>query len=103
MEAHESAVLTLGLYFSLLGHVRQPRADRLRDEGWETYKKGWELRFRLRPDTGDVELVRALIARAGFRPPNMYVKGPRVIQPVYDPHLINEVLAACGHRRPSAG
>lgn len=77
MEAHESAVLTLGLYFSLLGHVRRPRADRKRDEGWQHYKKGHELRFRLRPDTGDVELVRALIAHAGFRPPNLYVKGPR--------------------------
>lgn len=103
MEAHESAVLTLGLYFSLLGHVRRPRADRKRNEGWEKYKKGHELRFRLRADTGDVELVRALIAHAGFRPPNTHRKRARIIQPVYDPHLIREVLVACGRGMPPTG
>ncbi|TDD37862.1 hypothetical protein E1287_07340 [Actinomadura sp. KC06] len=94
MEAHESAVVTLGLYFSMFGHVRRPVVERQRDEGWETYKKGFELRFRLRPS--DVDMVRALIARAGFRPPNTYTKGARLIQPVYDPQLVTLILRACG-------
>lgn len=98
MDAREAAVLTLGLYFSLSGHVRKPKPHRVRDEGWETYKKGWEIRFRLRPD--DLDFVRSLISRAGYRPGRPYAKRSRVIQPVYGSGATRKVLLASGASVP---
>lgn len=87
-------MLTLGLYFSLCGHVRKPREDRARDEGWETYKKGWEIRFRLHPD--EVGFVQSLISHAGYRPGRPYIKRVRLIQPVYGVEAAREILRAAG-------
>ncbi len=96
MDARTSAVLTLGLYFSLYGHVRRPRSDRLRDEGWETYKKGWEIRFRLHPE--DLGFVQSLISHAGYRPGRPFPKRSRMIQPVYGVEAVREILQASAQR-----
>lgn len=90
-------MLTLGLYFSLCGHVRKPREDRARAEGWETYKKGWEIRFRVHPD--DVGFVQSLISHAGYRPGRPFTKRARLIVPVYGVEAAREILRAAGQER----
>lgn len=98
MDARESAVLTLGLYFSLYGYVRRPKRERLRDDGWSVYKKGWEVRFRTRRE--DVDFVRAVISRAGYEPKKPFLKRKRLIQPVYGADAVQEITAAAGRPSP---
>lgn len=100
MDARESALLTLGLYASLLAHARGPIPERQRHDGWEHYKKGWELRFRLRTED-EVEFVRALVSRAGWRPGRAYAKRRGMVLPVYGRAAVAEILAAAGRPLPA--
>ena len=77
------------------GYVRGPVPDRLLQDGWRAYKKGWELRISL-PDEQAVIGLRRAIDQAGLRLARFYPKHGRLIQPIYGRDQVLRVLRAAG-------
>lgn len=100
MDAQQSAILTLGLYYSLHGYVRGPIPERLRAEGWR-YHKGWEVRIFV--PLGEFEFLRQVIARAGFTVAHPFEKRGRVVQPVYGREAVTAIVCSAGGEAPPAG
>lgn len=80
------------------GYVRGPIPERLLQDGWRQYKKGWELRILLPYDAASIALVRRQISEAGYRLARVYEKSSiQVVQPIYGRDAVLEVLRAAGH------
>ena len=62
--------------------IRRPDAARLESESYDTYKKGFEVRFAA-ASPADLNQLRRLLSGAGLKPGRPYKKANRWIQPVY--------------------
>jgi hypothetical protein len=77
----EQSAVQLRQLFLRNGYVRLPSKKRIRREGCQKYKKGYEVRLVLKQ--GELLQVRRLLKQLGFRPGKKFLKNRRVIQPVY--------------------
>lgn len=71
----------LAFYFARNGYLRGQRDDR-RDDGYDVYKKGFEVRLVLH-DQGELDEARRWIERAGMKPGKAFQKRSCWIQPIY--------------------
>lgn len=73
------------------GCVRTPNEDRL-EEGYRSYKKGWEIRFTLRSKP-EVSQLRLILQDAGLDAGSSYRKRERTwILPVYGRDQVTRFL-----------
>lgn len=76
----ENAQKLVQLYLEC-GYMRIPNEDRF-DEGSQSYKKGWELRFSIKTDEKLIQ-AQQLLKALGFRFGKPFMKVKRKILPVY--------------------
>lgn len=75
------AELRLGLYFLHRGCIRRPKSERL-DEGYDAYKKGWEVRLVV-DSSEELTDVRRALQTVGLEQGRPYAKSRKWVQPVY--------------------
>ena len=64
------------------GYCRRPNEDRRSSEGYDNYKKGYEVRL-LAKNEKDLAKLREALRVAGFRVVNPFQKAKQWVQPVY--------------------
>ncbi len=84
------ATATLAEYVRANSYARMPNPDR-QDEGYEAYKKGYELRIVVRTQD-DLRRVRRLLTDAGITPGKAFRKAQQWVVPVYGRSAVNELL-----------
>ena len=86
---------TLKDYLRANSYARVPDETR-QEEGWGTYKKGYEVRIVVRTQT-ELKELRRLLQDAGFKPGKAYRKSARQsaqwVQPVYGKQPVNQLQA----------
>ncbi len=81
----------LGRFFRRNGYVRRQNPKRLKRDGYMGYKKGDEVRLTAH-DEQELQTIRELLTRAGFRPGRPFVKGRQFRQPVYGREAVRQFL-----------
>lgn len=82
--------LSLADYVRANSYARVPIADR-QEEGWGTYKKGYELRIVVKSQD-DLKKLRRLLLDAGIQPGKAYRKARQWVVPVYGKVYVSELL-----------
>lgn len=77
-----AAETTLLRYFRRNGYVRVANTARRKKEGSNRYKKGSEVRFVLESEV-EVREVREALRALEFKPGKVFLKGTKVVVPVY--------------------
>ena len=86
--------LILSQLFHRNGCVRIPD-PKLRKDGGQTYKKGFEVRFVARSET-ELKQINRLLRRAGFKPGKPYQKGRQTVQPIYGRTTVKKLCEVLG-------
>jgi hypothetical protein len=81
----------LAAFFNRNGYVRRQNERRLKEEGPDRYKKGEEVRL-IAQSTDELELMRGLLERAGFKPGRPFEKGAQYCQPIYGRQAVARFL-----------
>ncbi len=81
---------TLKDYLRANSYARVPDEDR-QDEGWSSYKKGYELRIVVKTQT-DVKNVKRLLADAKIKPGKPYRKAQQWVLPVYGKESVSQLV-----------
>lgn len=88
----DSVTEELAALFRRNGYVRPPIEKRLAGEGYGRFRRGYE--FRLTAESrSELQAVRDLLRRAGFKPGRPFVKGRQFRQPVYGRAELERFLA----------
>jgi hypothetical protein len=82
--------LSLADYVRANSYARLPIENR-REEGWGTYKKGYELRIVVKTQD-DSKKLRRLLIDAGIQPGKAYRKAQQWVVPVYGKASVTELL-----------
>ncbi len=78
----DSVAEQLAEFFRRNGYVRPPAKKRLAGQGSGRFRRGYE--FRLTAESrSELQLIRGLLRRAGFKPGRPFVKARQFRQPVY--------------------
>jgi hypothetical protein len=96
-DATESAAKQLAAFFHRNGYVRRQNPKRLA-AGDRKYKKGDEIRLTARSKS-ELQLVRRLLAQAGFKCGRPYVHVNQWRQPVYGRAEVARFLVMVGEKR----
>ncbi|MCC7162539.1 MAG: hypothetical protein IT331_08595 [Anaerolineae bacterium] len=88
---------TLAEYIRANSYARVPNRAR-QDEGWSSYKKGYELRIVVKTRE-DVKQVRRLLKDARIKPGKPYRKANQWVMPVYGEQSVNQLVALKSKRR----
>lgn len=91
MATHDSPS-TLADYLRANSYARVPNEERQEEEGWTTYKKGYELRIVVRTQE-ELRQVRRLLNEAGISPGKPFRKAQQWVQPVYGREAVNALVA----------
>jgi hypothetical protein len=81
---------TLGEYIRANSYARVPNPER-QDEGYDEYKKGYELRIVVRTQN-DLKTVRRLLLDAGITPGKPFRKARQWVVPVYGRNAVGALL-----------
>lgn len=84
-------------FFRRNGYVRQQNPERLALEGYADYKKGDEVRLTAQ-DEQELEVIRELLGRAGFRPGRPFEKGRQYRLPIYGREEVRRFLQLVAER-----
>ena len=82
-------------FFARNGYVRGQNRQRVRDEGWDQYKKGHEVRL-IAGSKQELALIQDLLEKAGFKPGRPFEKGAQYCQPVYGRRAVVRFLQMVG-------
>ncbi len=82
--------LTLAEYVRANSYARVPSTDR-QDEGWTTYKKGYEMRIVVKTQD-DLKKLRRLLVEADIQPGKAFRKAKQWVVPVYGKAQVTELL-----------
>ena len=82
MPGKEKPEVKLIDYFNRNGCFRIPDKSKIKEQGTQSYKKGYEIRFVLRDDQ-ELKKVKKLLGKAGFKCGKPYSKVSQMVQPVY--------------------
>jgi len=83
----------LAWFFERSGKVRLQDAERFKAEGWQIYKKGFEIRLTVRSDEELAE-IRRLLEQTGFKLARPFRHSRhRQIQPIYGKAEVARFLA----------
>jgi len=85
-----TAVASLADYVRANSYARMPNPDR-QDEGYEAYKKGYELRIVVRTQD-DSRKLRRLLNEAGISPGKQFRKANQWVVPVYGRTAVSQLL-----------
>lgn len=88
---------TLAEYIQANSYARVPDETR-QEEGWSTYKKGYELRIVVKTQA-DLRKLRRLLLDVGVRPGKAFRKSLQWVQPVYGRQAVNSLIALKGKKR----
>jgi hypothetical protein len=99
--ATTAALTSLTDYLRANSYARVPNEDR-QEEGWSSYKKGYELRIVVRTQD-DVRKVRRMLQDAGIHPGKPFRKAQQWVQPVYGRQAVNALVALKSRRRSRKG
>lgn len=91
------AAPTLAHYLRANSYARVPDETR-QEEGWTSYKKGYELRIVVKTQD-DLKKVRRLLLDAGIKPGKAYRKAQQWVQPVYGKPAVNTLVALKSKKR----
>ena len=78
----QAAVQKLAFYFGRNGYLRWQNVERLKREGYNSYKKGDEIRL-VALTRNELRTIRHLLSVAGFKPARAFAKGKHFRQPIY--------------------
>ena len=85
------SIRELGRLFRRNGYVRRQSPKRLARDGYLGYKKGDEVRLTAQ-DQQELEAIRELLRRAGFRPGRPFAKGQQYRLPIYGREAVRRFL-----------
>jgi hypothetical protein len=88
---------TLAQYVRENSYARLPDEAR-QEEGWSSYKKGYELRIVVKTQQ-DLRNVRRLLQDASFKPGKAYRKAQQWVVPVYGKEAVRSLNALKSGRR----
>lgn len=73
------------------GYVRRPNRARLAEEGYQHYKKGYEVRL-VASSREELQVLRRSLREAGFIPGRAFRKARQYRQPVYGREAVARFL-----------
>lgn len=88
---------TLAEYVRANSYARVPNAER-QDEGWNAYKKGYELRIVVKTQN-DIRKVRRLLLEAGINPGKAFRKARQWVLPVYGKQAVKSLVGLKSKKR----
>lgn len=88
---------TLADFIRANSYARVPDETR-QEEGWGSYKKGYELRIVVKSQE-DLKQVRKLLQDASIKPGKAYRKAQQWVQPVYGKAAVNQLTALKSKKR----
>ena len=88
---------TLTQYLRANSYARVPDETR-QEEGWSSYKKGYEMRIVVKSQD-DLRKVRRLLQDASIKPGKAYRKAQQWVQPVYGKQAVNSLVALKAKKR----
>ena len=91
----QSAIRRLARWFDEHGWTQAPPDPELRKDFQETYKRGYEIRLSARPD--ELTELQCLLFRAGFEPGKHFLKGRRLVVPLYGKEQVEQFLREIRH------
>jgi hypothetical protein len=86
-----AVVKELAALFRRNGYVRPPAVKRLANLGYGVFRRGYEFRLTA-ADENELQHIRDLLVRAGFKPGCAFVKGRQFRQPVYGRKMLERFL-----------
>jgi len=81
---------TLADYVRTNSYARMPNPER-QDEGYDSYKKGYELRIVVKSND-DMRKLRRLLNEEGITPGKAFRKAQQWVVPVYGKTAVNSLL-----------
>lgn len=84
-------------YLRANSYARVPDETR-QEEGWGSYKKGYELRIVVKSQD-DVKKLRKLLQDSHIKPGKAYRKAQQWVQPVYGKQAVNQLTALKSKKR----
>jgi hypothetical protein len=90
-----AVVAQLARLFRRNGYVRWQNERRLAADGWQVYKKGYEVRL-VANSVKELNGIRRLLVAAGCKPGRWFVKGNQYRQPVYGKAAVLRFLELVG-------
>ncbi len=78
-------------FFQRNGYVRRQDLRRKKDDGWDHYKKGDEVRLVAESEQ-ELKLIRHLLRVVGFKPGRPFAKGLQYRQPIYGRQAVARFL-----------
>lgn len=88
---------TLAQYIRANSYARVPNETR-QDEGWNSYKKGYELRIVVKTQA-DLKQVRRLLKDASIKPGKPYRKANQWVVPVYGKQPVHQLVKLKSKKR----
>jgi len=88
-EKNKSLKAQLRYYFCCNGCFRAPNIARRKREGCRNYKKGYEIRF-VADNKEELQKIRSLLRKAGFKTGKPYSKRSQIVQPIYGKNFYEE-------------
>lgn len=88
----------LASFYERNGYVRRQNSERLNEETGNVYKKGDEVRLLAR-DKAELNRIRELLVKAGFKAGKPFVKKTQYCQPLYGREAVARFLELVGKRR----
>ena len=91
----DSVAEQLAALFRRNGYARPPAKKRLAGHGYGRFRRGYEFRLTA-ASRSELQRVRDLLRRAGFRPGRPFIKGRQFRQPVYGRAELERFLVMIG-------
>lgn len=88
---------TLAEYVRANSYARVPNVER-QDEGWNAYKKGYELRIVVKTQN-DIKTLRRLLLDAGINPGKAFRKARQWVLPVYGKQAVKSLVGLKSKKR----
>lgn len=88
----------LAWFFRRNGYIRRQNARRAKREGWDSYKKGDEIRL-VATSKAELARIRRLLRDAGFKLARPFAKGLQYRQPLYGRQTVQDFLSMIRLRR----